>query len=772
MANTTIKTRRGYSTSLEILNPILAAGEFCYETDTNLLKIGDGVTPYQGLPHIKVSGESVVGRIDGGVVQIVNNLFYAGSTNSGIAADGRVTQVTPLAKTTTFGDSVTVTAIGAGNTWSCVIINGALYTWGTGTDGRHGHGTTTAIYSPTRIGTDSDWTAVSAGLLHTLAIKNGALYAWGDNNSGTVGNGVASSTDVTAPVQIGSFTDWTHVAAGGSNSAAIRAGRLYVWGAGTNGQGGNGTTPSTITTPTQVGTDTGWTAVSVGGSYILAIKNGELFSWGLATSGRLGNGASSGQVATPTKVGALSNWTHVAAGYTCGYGICSGVLYGWGSNINYSLGTGTLTAVLAPVQIGLMTNWTYVAGGNGCVVGVAGGRLYGLGVNTQGQLGLGDVVTRRAVTQIGEETDWTMASIGTPTSSTGNAHLLAVRAGKVYGAGENSLGQAGQNFVLEYSTFTLMPVSYNWTMLAVPHTNIMADTYVIGVADGKLYAWGQPSWQNLGDGQNQRRFTPTRIGYLDDWTYAAVTGEANYAAKYAIRAGYLYSWGDNDWAQLGLGQTQYATGLDVATPTQVGTLTGWTAVAARIYMTAGIRNGDLYLWGQDFAAGPVFSPTQYGESGGWTAVTAETISPQKLYGIRNGLLYSIEYDAVITQVAGSGSGWTSISAARGVVVGIRNGGLYVFGANAASYGGLGAATTTPTQIGSDTDWSFAAAGYTSCAAIRAGRLYVVGVNTNKNLGTGDSTNLTTWTQIGTDTSWAAAYPTVVGTFALKKLGNQ
>jgi alpha-tubulin suppressor-like RCC1 family protein len=506
--------------------------------------------------------------------------------------------------------------------------------------------------------------------------------------------------------------------------------------------------------------------VSVGDRYILAIKNGQLYSWGLATSGRLGNGSASGQVNSPTRVGLLSNWTSVAAGYATGYGIAGGSLYGWGSNTNYQLSNGTNIVSTTPIQIGLMTTWTHIAAGNAYAVGIAAGRLYGIGSNRQGQLGLGDVVDRRVMTQIGADADWTAISASGATSTTGAAHLLALRAGKLYGTGENTNGQAGQNFVTEYATFTLMPVSYNWSMLAIPQTNTIADTYVIGVAGGKLYAWGQPTWNNLGDGQNQRRFAPTQIGYLDDWTYVGLTSDGTYAAKFAIRSGYLYSWGDNGFAQLGLGESA----LNAATPTQVGNLTGWTAVTGHIYMVAGIRNGDLYLWGLSFAT-VRWTPVQSGDSGGWTHLAVDIINPATIYGIRNGLLYSISYDAVITQVAGSGSGWTSISGGRGLVVGIRNGGLYAFGASAGTLGALPSNTSTPTQVGTDTDWTFASAGYSSACAIRAGRLYVVGTNTNKNLGTGDNVNLTTWTQIGSDTTWTAVYPTVVGTFALKKLSN-
>lgn len=48
----TIKMRRGTSTQWSTANPVLSQGEIGYETDTELMKIGDGVTTWNLLPYI------------------------------------------------------------------------------------------------------------------------------------------------------------------------------------------------------------------------------------------------------------------------------------------------------------------------------------------------------------------------------------------------------------------------------------------------------------------------------------------------------------------------------------------------------------------------------------------------------------------------------------------------------------------------------------------------------------------------------------------------
>lgn len=55
---TTYQLRRGNSTAWERNNPILASGEPGFAIDKNLLKIGDGVTPWNDLKAINSSKDN------------------------------------------------------------------------------------------------------------------------------------------------------------------------------------------------------------------------------------------------------------------------------------------------------------------------------------------------------------------------------------------------------------------------------------------------------------------------------------------------------------------------------------------------------------------------------------------------------------------------------------------------------------------------------------------------------------------------------------------
>ncbi|MCE5275458.1 MAG: PKD domain-containing protein, partial [Deltaproteobacteria bacterium] len=65
------------------------------------------------------------------------------------------------------------------------------------------------------------WEQASAGEAHSVALKSDrTLWAWGYNGNGELGDGTYLAR--TAPVQVGSDTDWTAVAAGGHHTLALK----------------------------------------------------------------------------------------------------------------------------------------------------------------------------------------------------------------------------------------------------------------------------------------------------------------------------------------------------------------------------------------------------------------------------------------------------------------------------------------------------------------------------------------------------------------------
>ena len=74
---------------------------------------------------------------------------------------------------------------------------------------------------------DETYDEVAQGNNFCLAIKGGKLYSWGSNVGGQTGRGVTTGATL-FPTQVGSRTDWTHIAAGNSAAAGIAGGRLFT----------------------------------------------------------------------------------------------------------------------------------------------------------------------------------------------------------------------------------------------------------------------------------------------------------------------------------------------------------------------------------------------------------------------------------------------------------------------------------------------------------------------------------------------------------------
>lgn len=125
--------------------------------------------------------------------------------------------------------------IGSLTTWSkisagaihvgAIKTDGTLWTWGADEYLALGHSNTyvTNRSSPTQVGSLTTWSKLEFGEYSSTAIKtDGTLWAWGTNGNGTVGNNVGFQSFVSSPVQIGSATNWYHVASGYYNTMGLK----------------------------------------------------------------------------------------------------------------------------------------------------------------------------------------------------------------------------------------------------------------------------------------------------------------------------------------------------------------------------------------------------------------------------------------------------------------------------------------------------------------------------------------------------------------------
>jgi len=246
------------------------------------------------------------------------------------------------ANTESYVKAPVTAVIGAGINHSVTLkTDGTIWAWGYNYGGQLGDGTTVDKSSPVQAGSDTNWSSVAAGQYYTIAIKaDGTLWAWGANNYGQLGDG--TTTNSSSPIQVGADSDWSSVAAGYDHTIAVKTdGTLWAWGGNGLGQLGDGTTTNS-SSPLQVGSDTNWSSVAAGLYYTIAIKtDGTLWSWGRNYLGQLGDGTTVDK-SNPVQVGTDTNWSSVAGGsaYTIALK-ADGTLWSWGRNNNYGqLGDG------------------------------------------------------------------------------------------------------------------------------------------------------------------------------------------------------------------------------------------------------------------------------------------------------------------------------------------------------------------------------------------------------------------------------------------------
>jgi alpha-tubulin suppressor-like RCC1 family protein len=114
--------------------------------------------------------------------------------------------------------------------------------------------------------------------------------------------------------------------------------------------------------------------------------------------------------------------------------------------------------------------------------------------------------------------------------------------------------------------------------------------YIITI-NGDVYSWGYNNYGQLGLGTTTNTNVPTKISGLSNVSNIVVNDD--YSAYAVTTSGNVYSWGYNNHGQLGIGSTTYAS-----SPTQITTLSKITKLVAKDdSVFAFTSSGNIYAWG-------------------------------------------------------------------------------------------------------------------------------------------------------------------------------
>ncbi|XP_032188747.1 probable E3 ubiquitin-protein ligase HERC6 isoform X3 [Mustela erminea] len=242
----------------------------------------------------------------------------------------------------------------------------------------------------------------ASGERHSLLLlSNGEVHSYGDNSHGQLGRRDVQRQEQPKRIPALETLRVDLVSCGKEHSLAVcYKGRVFAWGAGSEGQLGIGEFKEINLIPRKIKTlaDIKIIQVSCGHHHSLALsEDGRLFAWGSNSHGQLGLGKECPSQASPQRVQFLDGipLTQVAAGGAHSFALSlSGASFGWGSNSEGQLALRKKNVPVVqsskPCSVDALENLGVVyisCGYEHTAVLTQTGEVFTFGGNSYGQLG-------------------------------------------------------------------------------------------------------------------------------------------------------------------------------------------------------------------------------------------------------------------------------------------------------------------------------------------------------------------------------------------------
>ncbi|AUG29522.1 MULTISPECIES: hypothetical protein [Microbacterium] len=581
-------------------------------TETSTLSMSEtfpkvkGISMLDGSANIADSSElnwKDVAVGDGNAVAIDRDgkLWTWGANANGEAGRGGTGPVnTPAALT---GLTTTFRSVAAGaNSMYAIDEDGHLWSWGLGSNGRLGNGSSSTVTKPKITDTSTEWLSVSAGASHACAIDtNGGLYCWGS----AAGKWRAGTVDASVPTRIiptgetpgsAASTRFTSVAVGGTHQLAVDdSGVVYSWGQSESPALGLGST-TTATAPTKLPpTSFGAAVVSVSASLDTSFAidaYGRLYGWGANGNGQLGNGDNRGAGLPVRAASNLLIRSVSSNGATTLAVTRSGELYSWGANSNRVLGDGSIGGRTLPGLVVDASRFDKVlaAGNSGWAIDTTN-RLWFWGEGSPGLWGTGDAeaaprdfATQNRIRSNGGATVTAVA--------VGSAHTVTLGDdGTVWSFGAAFAGQLGNNSTALPATGKVVKASASYSEKA---SSVTAGNgfVIVGGRLGTTVGSGVSSSGQLG--VTSSTTSPKAVA----GSYSSVAAGGRHVVAITRDTGRVVAWGANDFGQLGNGtRTSSAAPVEVqGLPTGVGFV---DVAAGDDFSMALAADGTVWTWGRN-----------------------------------------------------------------------------------------------------------------------------------------------------------------------------
>ncbi|MBL0226589.1 MAG: carboxypeptidase regulatory-like domain-containing protein [Geobacteraceae bacterium] len=319
-----------------------------------------------------------------------------------------------------------------------------------------------------------------------------------------------------------------------------------------------------------------------------------MIGWGYDQYGQLGSGATK-NLNEYLPSGSGSEWATFSTGGNHTLAVRSdGTLWAWGRNNFCQLGLGAAVPCddingyrSAPNQIGTDSDWIAVTAGYHHSLALKNdGSLWAWGYNGEGQLGIDRKENQYSPQPVAAGSSWSSVSAGF-------SHTLAIMSdGTLWAWGDGSYGQLGLGFIEPgYKVTTPQPLKdgFSWKKIAAGAFFNLAIR-----SDSTLWSWGFNDFGQLGSGDTGTLAAPA-LADENFWDSVAAGADHSLGIK---TNGSLWTWGNNGSGQLGCG---VSCDKNVLRPQEILSGTLWSAVTGGNSHSAGIRqDGSLWTWGDNY----------------------------------------------------------------------------------------------------------------------------------------------------------------------------
>ncbi|MBQ2938059.1 MAG: cadherin-like beta sandwich domain-containing protein [Clostridia bacterium] len=539
--------------------------------------------------------------------------------------------------------------------------DGSVWSWGENHVGQLGLGNTTYYNEPQKItGITEKIVDIESGYYHSIALtENGEVYTWGYNYQGQCGNGTAQN--VLTPIKVTGLTNIVKINAYKYMTIALTEnGEVYVWGS------GYGATPVklnftrkiidiagnivlaenrrayNLTETMSYGKDL--IKISAGENHYLGLTaDGEVYAWGTNNYGQLGNGNNTSsniptKVLTPDGTENITDIVEISAG-NC-YSIISdkdGNVYTFGWDGYNCLGIGDTRNL--PIKVENLNKIELVGASGGAHTAVVDwdGYVYTVGLNDAGQLGLEDYTNRAEFEMVGElqitcnpskitmyvgeskdislslSSSFNLKSDNQNTSSVNktivNEAIASLSENTVTGlsVGKTILNATYEGAIGSVNT-EIRKFYRNIEIEVLPEGGIVVpkvetgDGFTISLkADGTVWSWGQNLYGQLGLGNTTSYNEPQKVTSIEETIKDISVG--NYHVLALGESGKVYTWGLGNKGQLGVGNGYNYYSPVVATDIYGIQLEDIVKVEAGKDISFAINSkGVVYVWGNGYSS--------------------------------------------------------------------------------------------------------------------------------------------------------------------------